>query len=244
MSIYTNTGLVKHAEAALKLKTKYMWAGTLYPISVAYIAQKVNQCKDIPAKTTGYTADRIKALNAVAGKGYYGVDCVCLIKSYIWSGKPDGGVKSPAYNGSTDVDALKMYRIATVKGKIKDLPEIPGLIVFDSRTHHVGIYVGGGYTIESTLGTRGDGVVKRKLDNLWTDWFQCPFIDYPVAFAINDKIHIKTSAANYAGSTIKIPAKYKGTAQTYTIAKINGEKALIKELFSWVNLADLEKSCL
>lgn len=42
----------------------------------------------------------------------------------------------------------------------------------------MGIYLGCGETIECTLGQRGDGVVKRKLDSLWSDWFKCSFIEY------------------------------------------------------------------
>lgn len=175
---YTNTGLVEHAKKALALKTKYMWAGTLSPITDAYITQKVDQCikAGVPPSRSGYTDARIKELRKLANRGYYGVDCVCFVKSYLW-----GGIGSPNYDSKTDVNANVMYQKATVKGTIDTMPEIPGLIVY-SKTHpHVGIYIGGGETIESTLGARGDGVVKRKLDKFWEHWFQCPFIEYPGA---------------------------------------------------------------
>ena len=238
---YTNTGLVKHAEAALKLKTKYMWAGTLYPISGTYITAKVDQCKKsgVSPSTSGYTDARIKALRAIAGQGYYGVDCVCLIKSYYWSGKADGGVKSPAYNSATDVNSVTMYNCAKIKGKIKDLPEVPGLIVYDNRSHHVGIYIGKGQTIESTLGSRGDGVVKRKLDNLWTHWFQCPYINYSVqeqlqtvalAFKAAIRSEPKASSAKLgelaAGTKCVIVAgsETKDSKTGYTYVKLGGDK--------------------
>ena len=242
MSIYTNTGLVKHAEMALALKTKYMWAGTLYPITDAYITNKVEQCRKagVSPATSGYTDARVKALRELAGKGYYGVDCVCLVKSYIWSGNPDGGVKSPAYNGATDVNSVTMYNRATVKGKIKDLPEIPGLILYDSRSHHVGIYIGRGQTIESTLGSRGDGVVKRTLDNLWTDWFECPYIDYPaqeqlqavtLAFKAAIRSEPKYSSAKLgelaAGSKCVIvkDSDTKDSKTGYVYVKLAGDKS-------------------
>ena len=185
---YTAEGLVTHCKKALKMKTKYMWAGTLAPITDAYIDQKVRQCKSVPASRSGYTEQRIKQLHAIANRGYYGVDCVCLVKSYYWSGKPDGGTGSPKYEGSTDLNAGGMYSAAKVKGAIGTLPERPGLILI-SKTHgnHIGVYIGGGETIESTLGARGDGVVKHKLDKtFWTDWFECPFIEYkqPVPSAL------------------------------------------------------------
>lgn len=177
MNDYTNTGLVNHVKKALALKTKYMWAGTLNPITDSYITQKVNQCKNggVSASRSGYTEARIKQLRSLANRGYYGVDCVCLVKSYLW-----GGVGCPNYQSKYDLPAGSMYDLATVKGSIDTLPECPGIIVI-SRKHgnHVGVYIGNGETIESTLGSRGDGVVKHKLDKtFWTDWFQCPFIEY------------------------------------------------------------------
>ena len=177
MNIYTNTGLVRHAEKALSLPTKYMWGGILRPIEMQYdMLFKMYGTKS----GTGYTAARWDELSKLRGKGYYGVDCVGLIKSYYWSGNPDGGTGSPKYGaaGFPDVNAGIMYNLSKAKGKIGTMPEIPGLIVY-SKTHpHVGVYIGGGYTIESTLGARGDGVVKRKLDTFWEYWFQCPYIEY------------------------------------------------------------------
>jgi len=177
MGMYTNTGLVRHAENALKLKTKYMWGGILREITPAYIKQ-LQRMYGIN-NSLGYSVQRWQQLQSLVNTDYYGVDCIGLIKSYYWSGKPEGGTDSPVYDNKTDINAKTMFQRATVKEKIKDLPEIPGLIVYSSAPVHVGIYIGGGYTIESTLGSRGDGVVKRKLDNLWTDWFECPYIDYP-----------------------------------------------------------------
>ena len=202
MGLYTNEGLVKHVKAALQLKTKYMWAGTLNPITDAYITQKVNQCKaaGVSGSYSGYTDARIKQLRELAGKGFYGVDCVCLIKSYYWSGKADGGTGSPKYTGSNDVNANVMYQRATVKGPISTMPEIPGLIVYSKSHPHVGIYIGNGYTIESTLGSRGDGVVKRKLDSLWEYWFQCPYINY---------VTTATTSPKTKKCTLVFPAKVR-----------------------------------
>ena len=183
MGLYTNTGLVKHAEKALALKTKYMWGGILRPVEQQYdMLFKMYGNK----AGTGYTAARWNELKQLCNKGYYGVDCVGLIKSYYWSGKADGGTGSPKYGayGFPDANAGFMYQQAKKKGKISTMPEIPGLIVYSKSHPHVGIYIGGGYTIESTLGARGDGVVKRKLDSFWEYWFECPFIDYPAAAKI------------------------------------------------------------
>ena len=206
MNDYTNTGLVNHVKKALALKTKYMWAGTLNTITDSYITQKVNQCKKggVPASRSGYTEARIKQLRSLANRGYYGVDCVCLVKSYLW-----GGVGCPNYQSKYDLPAGSMYDLATVKGSIDTLPECPGLIVI-SRKHgnHVGVYIGNGETIESTLGSRGDGVVKHKLDKtFWTDWFQCPFIEYKQTVD-TPKTSLRNVTLAY-NATIRRTSKYK-----------------------------------
>ena len=74
MSIYSNEGLVKHAEKALALKTKYMWGGILRPITAQYVNMLTDHYKN--ASGTGYTDARKKELLALAGKDFYGVDCV------------------------------------------------------------------------------------------------------------------------------------------------------------------------
>ncbi len=206
MNDYTNTGLVNHVKKALALKTKYMWAGTLNTITDSYITQKVNQCKKggVPASRSGYTEARIKQLRSLANRGYYGVDCVCLVKSYLW-----GGVGCPNYQSKYDLPAGSMYDLATVKGSIDTLPECPGIIVI-SRKHgnHVGVYIGNGETIESTLGSRGDGVVKHKLDKtFWTDWFQCPFIEYKQTVD-TPKTSLRNVTLAY-NATIRLTSKYK-----------------------------------
>lgn len=178
MPNYTNKGLVNHAQYALNtIHTKYMWGGLLRSITDNYINLLTSM---YPDPKTGYTAARKQELRKYVGKNYYGVDCVGLIKSYYWSGKDNGGTGSPYYGakGYPDVNANYMYQQAKEKGPIKTMPEIPGLILY-SKTHpHVGIYIGNGYTIESTLGVRGDGVIKHKLDSFWEYWFKCPYITY------------------------------------------------------------------
>lgn len=185
-NIYNNLGLVNHAKKALKLKTKYMWGGILRPIE-----QQIDTLRRIYGNQsgTGYSAPRWNELKKLCGKGYFGVDCIGLVKSYYWSGKTNGGTGSPKYGAANcpDVNATYMYRMAKEKGDIKDIPEIPGLIVFSVSHPHVGIYIGNGQTIESTLGARGDGVVLRDLDNFWEKWFKCPYIEYKDSEIIEPK---------------------------------------------------------
>lgn len=199
MSIYTSGGLVNHAKAARDLKTKYMWGGILRELTPAYIKQMMRMY-GINA-SMGYTAQRWAELTKLAGQGYFGADCIGLIKSYYWSGKPNGGTGSPKYDPNTDVNASTMFKKATVKGKIKDMPETPGLIVYSAAPVHVGIYIGKGLTIESTLGSRGDGVVQRPLDSLWSDWFECPYITYPA------KEKLKTVTLAYKAAIRSAPCQ-------------------------------------
>ena len=241
MSLYTSYGLVSHAKKALALDTKYMWGGLLRPITVQYVNTLTDFYKN--SSGTGYTAARKKELLALAGKGFYGVDCVGLIKSYYWSGKTDGGTGSPKYGaaGYPDVNANYMFAKAEKKGAIGTIPETPGVIVY-SKTHpHVGIYIGNGRTIESTLGSRGDGVVERDLDGFWEYWFECPYIDYgslePAqskkrTFAYSAVVRSKPSSGaaaigRYApGNTVTVisGSETADTATGYTYVRIAGDR--------------------
>lgn len=174
---YTSAGLVEHAKKAELMSTVYMWGGIL-----RLVEKQIKQLKQIYGNQsgTGYSAPRWAMLNALCGTGVYGVDCVGLIKSYYWSGKPSGGTGSKYYgsDGHPDCSAIDMFNASKKKGTIATMPEVPGLIVFSKSHPHVGIYIGNGETIESTLGSRGDGVVRRKLDDFWEYWFECPYIRY------------------------------------------------------------------
>lgn len=222
---YTNTGLVTHASKALKDKTRYMWGGIYRPITDAYIAQLA---KMYPSQ---YSASRQAKLKALPD-GYYGIDCVGLIKSYYWSGKSAGGKGSPKYSGTTDVNAHGMYQKAKVKGPIATIPEVPGLVVY-SKTHpHVGVYIGNGYVIESTLGSRGDGVVKTRLKDWsgWEYWLQCPFITYPAVtktIKVGSKVTVSTACkTTYEGKGIS--ARYVANGKTvYDVIEIKGNRVVI-----------------
>lgn len=206
--MYTNIGLVAHAKKALSIKTKYMWGGILRLITNAYI----DQLSGIPAYKAQYPPARVAELRSCVGKDYYGVDCVGLIKSYYLSGKLDGGVGSPDYGkpgAGPDVNANAMYAAAKVKGSIKTLPEVPGIIVYCKSSPHVGVYIGNGWVIESTYSKRGDGVVKTKLSAFkWEHWFQCPYISY---------IPETTTIARTKKCTLAFPAKVRSAPASSAI---------------------------
>lgn len=62
----------------------------------------------------------------------------------------------------------------------------------------------------------------------------------PSTVAVGDKVTIRDTATTYAGVSTKIPAGFKGSKQVYTVSKVLGDKALLKELYSWVWIRDLE----
>ena len=56
---------------------------------------------------------------------------------------------------------------------------------------------------------------------------------------MGDKAKIKQTAAYYSGGKIKILEICKGKA--YTVQRVSGERVLLKEIYSWVEVKDLEK---
>ncbi len=196
---YTNIGLVNHCKKLLETKTAYMWGGLLRNITDSYITMLA---KMYPSQ---YPVARQKKLRALPDS-YVGVDCVGLIKSYYFSGDSEGGTMgSKYYKGTQDVNAHGMYNKAKVKGRIGTMPEVPGLVVYCKSRPHVGVYIGNGYVIESTLSSKGDGVIMTKLDNwIWEYWLECPFISYEneddkmVTITATKKVHY-SKVAELAG---------------------------------------------
>jgi len=63
-------------------------------------------------------------------------------------------------------------------------------------------------------------------------------------FTVGDKVKILASADNYGGTStnVKIPESYKNKPNTISQIGYNGTQALLKELYSWVNISDLVKA--
>lgn len=228
--MYTNHGLARHAEKALADKTKYMWGGIYRPITDNYVN---TLAKYYPQQYSKARQQMLKALP----DGYYGVDCVGLIKSYYWSGKANGGKGSPDYGekGYPDVNANQMFANAKEKGAITTLPEIEGIVLYCKTHPHVGVYMGNGVVIESTLSSRGDGVVKTKLSQFkWEYWCKCPYIEYfsetvkPVTtLKVGDKVKVSTSCkTTYEGKGLS--QRYVANGKTpFDVIQINGSRVVI-----------------
>lgn len=102
------------------------------------------------------------------------VDCAGLIKSYCWY-DPYRQQISYGSGDMPDMGTDGFYDNAAEKGPIDTIPETPGLLVYAKG--HIGVYVGDGWVVEAI--SHDGGVVKTRLaDRTWTDWLECPYIQY------------------------------------------------------------------
>jgi len=162
--VKTNQGLVKWAKKGLQDKLGYIYGDFFSRVTTEKSIQE--KAKQYPGQySRSYIRRSRKWIGTVSG------DCIGYFKAYIWA-DDNGNVK---YSSKEDKSANGMYELATIKGDILSIPEIPGVAV--RYNGHVGIYIGSGEVIEA----RGVdfGVVKTKLkDRGWTHWYEFPFIDY------------------------------------------------------------------
>ena len=98
-------------------------------------------------------------------------DCVGMIKSFFWTGgRYDTDPKYGTHH-CPDKSANGMIGICKKTGPISTIPDIPGLVVWKSG--HIGVYVGGGYTVEMKGFDYDCRKVKVK-DGPWTKWGMLP----------------------------------------------------------------------
>ncbi len=130
-------------------------------------------------------------------------DCSGLIKGCITGGRYD-----PKY----DLNAAGLYANSKERGKISTMVKIPGVLVFKGSTpakiHHVGVYIGSGKVIEAK--GHAWGVIESNLDESWTYWCKCSFIDYTNKPQPSDVKVIKVKPASYFDS--RVAGTYKVVA--------------------------------
>lgn len=164
----TNKSLADFCLEKAEARSVYMWGEYGRPLTERSIAALA---KKYPLR---YTEKRLEKLRGLVGKGYIGCDCCGLYKAFLWS---DGGSSPLRFRKATDRNSSEMFSAAAERGKLPDLPEIPGLILY--MPNHCGVYVGKGIAVECTLGAFGDGIVKTPVrDRGWTHWLKMPEIDY------------------------------------------------------------------
>jgi hypothetical protein len=165
-----------------------MWGTFGGSITTSLISAKVKQYQ------SRYKPEYINKLKTFAGGNTRGVDCVGLIKSYLFcQGETYKPGEQPKYNGCFDQNvsgfwaACKkrgmfsngkstVYSFAPIKSNSSGLPDAPaGTLVFYGSTH-VGIYLGDGKTIEAP-GSSLVGI-RAFTARAWTAWGLLDWIDY------------------------------------------------------------------
>lgn len=174
---FTNTGLIEFLSKYNHANSSY-WYGTIAGQKASkalYNAKK----KQYPvhygqSRTAKYNND-IKLNKNV-------MDCIGAIKGYLMN--INGNY---VYQAKYDLGANGMYKKAKTKGKIKNIPEIPGLGLYKSG--HAGVYLGNGKVFEASSFANGIRIINLK-DTSFTDWYQIPWIEYPsqASKEVNDEI--------------------------------------------------------
>ena len=101
-------------------------------------------------------------------------DCIGLIKGYAWYNCDTGQIDYRS-NGVMDMGSDPMLDMATEKGTIDTMPDIPGIAVW--KDGHIGVYVGDGQTIHAA--NTELGVIMTPLEkSSWTHWLKIPYISY------------------------------------------------------------------
>ena len=164
----TGVGLVLNCKKMLDSNTVYMWGCYGQKLTSDLIERKAKQYPN------RFSAARREFLRTLAESGeWYACDCAGLIKNYFWGGFGNK-IRYSAFN---DYGTESMKKASVRTGKISQMPQIPGIVVY--KKGHIGVYAGNGDVIECTLGSRGDGVVLTKLSEAgWTDWFFAPDVNY------------------------------------------------------------------
>ena len=195
-----------------------MWGGYGKLVTSTLISQKKRQYP------SHYPSDKVKYLKSLVGKNYYSYDCSGLIKSYWMS---DFGTKPVKYMKKYDKDAYGItLGNASKKGKIKTLPEIPGVLLY--MKGHCGVYLGNGKVIECTSNEKiskkkfGCVCISKLKARKWTDWTMSKWLNY-----VTDANEEKPVSDNYyivkKGDTLsEIALKYHTTVDE--LVKLNNIK--------------------
>ena len=160
-SMKTGKGLAEYAIA--QLGKPYWWGTFGQTATPALLQQKRAQYPDY-----------YQALDFNSQFGQKVHDCVGLVKGYRWCDTPDS---EPTYVGSQDVAVSGLYNQCGRKGTLSNMPDIPGVCVFQADMGHVGVYIGDGYVVEA-MG-HAYGVVKTELHKRnWSLWGMPAWLSY------------------------------------------------------------------
>lgn len=207
----------KLKDVADNYKTVYANGMFGQPITKSIVEQKAKQ---LP-KWYGKNNNKENIL-ALVGKGYFGFDCVCLIKGLLWdwngdSSKTNGGAVYGS-NNVPDIGADEMIEVC--KDVSTDFKNIqPGEAVWTKG--HIGVYIGNGKVIECTPKWNND-VQYSSLANLgytsgnsrtWSKHGKLPYIKYETAEnkATDSKNETSKENTNEGDVTLNLSTLRKGT---------------------------------
>lgn len=220
----TAAGLVAHCQRALGEKWWYVWGTFGTQLTQSLLDQKAKQ---YPTYNGGANyAVHTRHLGETVS------DCVGLIKSYYWW---DDAKDKPLYQASSDVNTGGMYNLATERGVIGTIPELPGVCVY--MQGHIGVYIGGGWVIECA---GGRGVVRTPLTGpgatRWTHWLKCPYLSYARdqdcpdkpnpdtgGVQVGDWVRVRPGAGTYTGARL---ASWVYST-TYQVMGVSGDRVVI-----------------
>ncbi len=162
----TAADLVNWAEMAWENQWGYVWGTFGTVLDQALLDYKIEQYGEAVSEYEDIIRDKWLFRRTV--------DCAGLIKSYGWY-DPQRHEVSYCYGDMPDMGTDGFYANAVNKGPIDTLPETPGLLVYAEG--HIGVYIGDGWAVEAI--SHAGGVVKTRVaDRTWTDWLECPYIQY------------------------------------------------------------------
>lgn len=163
--MFTNFQLVEYMEKVHAAGWRY-WYGTVgYKCTTDLYNRKKKQYP------SHYGSSRASGYKADIAAGAMCADCVGVIKSFFWTGGILGGKSKYGSNGCPDRSANGLFGMCKVTGPIATIPDVPGLVVW--RSGHIGVYVGGGMTIE-LRGFAYDCQKRKVTAGTWTNWGYLP----------------------------------------------------------------------
>lgn len=215
-----NKDFVSKLKEIAKNKTVYANGMFGQPITESIIAQKTRQ---LPK---WYTSSRQKSLRALIGKGYFGFDCICFIKSALWGWNgnlkdTNGGAKYCS-NGVPDISEYGMMNACNEISSDFSKIEIGEYLWTDG---HCGVYIGDGLAIECTPKWENGVQITAVLNigekegyngRVWKKHGKLPYIEY-----VQEEKAEQNTDENV---TIKLltlrKGKYTGNAQILTVQRI------------------------
>lgn len=212
----TNIGLLENTIKCYKNSNYYIYGTYGQKLTLALVNSKIKQYPRFYR-----TQSRINNARNAVGRYKYAYDCVGLIKCYLF-----GGFGKVKYNSKYDLSANGMYNKCKEKGKIKNIPNIKGLLVW--MDGHIGVYDGEKYTYECTVSGGTFRIIKTVAKTRgWTNWGKCAYIKYE-----DDK---KEENKKFKKYYIKVTANRlnvrEGAGTKYKVIKTikKGEKWLIRD---------------